>query len=81
MNELTFDQMLDRAAAHTTAPSGTELFKMCRNLLARYDEPRERQRLADIISTLLKDSNYYRDTPNAKWTKQNIYGYMCKYGI
>ncbi len=81
MNELTFDQMLDRAAAHTTASSGAELFRMCRNLLARYDEHRERQRLADIISTLLRDSNYYRENPKAKWTKQNIYGYLNKYGI
>ena len=81
MNDFSFDEMLDFAAKHTSISSGTKLVKSYRDLLVRYDEVRERKRIASFLHTLLKDSSYYKTTSKPSWTEENIYNYLDKYEI
>jgi len=81
MTDFSFDEMLEIAAKHTSAMSGTELLKSYKNLLTRYDEVRERKRVASFLHTLLSDSNFYRENPKTSWTQENIFSYLNKYEI
>lgn len=81
MSDLTFDEMINFAARHTSALSGCELIKNYKELLCRYDEIRERERVAGFLHMLLVDSNYYENYPKTSWTEEGIFNYLQKYEI
>ena len=81
MKDYTFDEIVDIAATHTLAMSGTELISKCKHLFIRYDEVRIRKHIAKIIHTLLHDLNFYKDHPNTKWTELEIFNHLTKYQI
>ncbi len=81
MNDLTFDEIIDYAATHTSVLSGAELIRVLKDLFIRYDEIRERERIAGFIHTLLSDLNFYEENPQSCWTEQAIFQHMNKYEI
>lgn len=81
MKEYTFDEIADIAAKHTSSMSGIELISRCKHSLIRYDDVRIRKRIANIIHTLLRDQNFYKDHPDTKWTELEIFNYLTKYDI
>lgn len=81
MKDYTFDEIVDIAATHTLAMSGTELISKCQHFIIRYDEVRTRKHIAKIIHTLLHDQNFYKNHPNTKWTELEIFNHLNKYDI
>ncbi len=81
MRDYTFDEIIDRAATHTSVLSGEELIKSFRALLIRYDEIRERKLIAGFIHSLLKDQCFYKENPDTKWNEDAIFSYLNTYEI
>ncbi len=81
MEKISFDQLVDYAATHTSVLSGNELIRSYRNLLIRYDEIREREHIASFIHTLLNDLCFYEKHPDTEWTEEAIFDYLEKYEI
>ncbi|MFA5659295.1 MAG: hypothetical protein WC900_08430 [Oscillospiraceae bacterium] len=81
MRDLTFDELANRAARHTSALSGTELIRSIRALLIRYDEIRERKIIAKFIHGLLIDQCFFEENPDTEWSEDAIFSYLNTYEI